>query len=86
MCHGSVAQGSMICKVKVAQSCPTLCNAMDCSHQDPLSIEFFSQEYWSWLAFLLFKSGVKFTFDSISSSIVYNSGLIENIYLCALLH
>ena len=29
MCHGNAAQGSMICKVKVAQSCPTLCNAMD---------------------------------------------------------
>ena len=35
---------------------------------------------------LLFKSGVKFTFDIICSSIVNNSGLIKTIYLLALLH
>ena len=32
-----------------AQSCPTLCNPMDCAHQDPLSMGFSSQEYWSGL-------------------------------------
>ena len=32
----------------VAQSCPTLCDPMDCS-QAPLSIEFSSQEDWSGL-------------------------------------
>ena len=31
----------------VAQSCPTLCNPMDCSCQAPLSIGFPRQEYWS---------------------------------------
>ena len=31
--------------VLVAQSCPTLCNPMDCSCQAPLSTEFFRQEY-----------------------------------------
>ena len=35
--------------VLVAQSCPTLCNPMDCSHQIPLSMGFSRQEYWSGL-------------------------------------
>ena len=34
-------------KVLVAQSCPTLCNPMACSHQPPLSMGFSRQEYWS---------------------------------------
>ena len=36
-------------KVKelVAQSCPTLCNLMDCACQAPLSMDFSSQEYRS---------------------------------------
>ena len=38
-------------KVLVVQSCPTLCNAMDCSLQTPLSMKFSSQEYWSGLPF-----------------------------------
>ena len=30
------------------QSCPTLCDPMDCiAHQAPLSMEFSRQEYWS---------------------------------------
>ena len=29
----------------------TLCNPMDCSHQAPLSMGFFRQEYWSGLQF-----------------------------------
>ena len=33
----------------VAQSCPTLCEPMDCSRQAPLSMEFSRQEYWSGL-------------------------------------
>ena len=37
--------------VQVAQSCLTLCNPMDCSHQAPLSMEFSRQEYWSGLLF-----------------------------------
>ena len=34
-----------------AQSCPTLCNPMDCSHQSPLSMRLSQQEYWSGLSF-----------------------------------
>ena len=37
--------------VLVVQSCLTLCDPMDCSHQAPLSIEFSRQEYWSGLPF-----------------------------------
>ena len=32
---------------EVTQSCPTLCNPMDCSYQAPLSMGFSRQEYWS---------------------------------------
>ena len=35
----------------VAQSCPTLCNPMDCNLPAPLSVGFPSQEYWSGLSF-----------------------------------
>ena len=34
-------------KSEVAQSCPTLCDLMDCSHQAPPSMGFSRQEYWS---------------------------------------
>ena len=34
-----------------AQSCLTLCNPMDCTHQPLLSMGFSRQEYWSWLLF-----------------------------------
>ena len=35
-------------KVLVTQSCPTLCDPMDCvAHQAPLSMEFSRQEYRS---------------------------------------
>ena len=36
--------------MKVTQSCPTLCNAMDCSLQAPLSMEFFRKELLEWVA------------------------------------
>ena len=36
-------------KVLVAQSCPTLCDLIDCSHQAPLSMGVSRQEYWSGL-------------------------------------
>ena len=37
---------------EVTQSCPTLCNPMDCvAHQAPLSTGFSRQEYWSGLPF-----------------------------------
>ena len=35
----------------VAQSCPTLCDPMNCSLQVPLSMVFSQQEYWSGLLF-----------------------------------
>ena len=35
-------------RAKSLQSCPTLCNPMDCiAHQAPLSGGFPKQEYWS---------------------------------------
>ena len=37
----------MFFKCLVTQSCPTLCDHMDCSHQAPLSMEISRQEYWS---------------------------------------
>ena len=43
----------LICACSVAQSCPTLCDPMDCvAHQPPLSMEFSRQEYWSGLPFI----------------------------------
>ena len=36
---------------KLLQSCPTLCNHMDCSHQASLSMGFSRQKYWSQLPF-----------------------------------
>ena len=36
-------------KVLVVQSCPTLCDPMDCSLLDSLFIGFSRQEYWSGL-------------------------------------
>ena len=39
---------SVLCtRAELLQSCPTLCDLMDCSHQTPLSVEFSRQEYWS---------------------------------------
>ena len=38
-------------KVLVPQSCPTLWDPMDCSHQAPLSLRLSRQEYWSELSF-----------------------------------
>ena len=38
-------------KVLVTQSCPTLCNPMDCSLPTPLSMGFPRQECWSGLPF-----------------------------------
>ena len=40
-------------KVKVAHSCPTLCDTMDCvaCQASPLSVGFLSHEYWSGLPF-----------------------------------
>ena len=38
-------------KLLVAQSCPTLVTPSTVVHQDPLSMEFPMQEYWSGLPF-----------------------------------
>ena len=38
-------------EVLVAQSCPALCDPMDCSPQGPLSMKFSRQAYWSGLPF-----------------------------------
>ena len=38
-------------EVKVIQSCPTLCDPMDCTHQAHLSIGFSRQEYSRGLPF-----------------------------------
>ena len=38
-------------EVLVAQSCPTLCDPVDCSPQGPLSTKFSRQAYWSGLPF-----------------------------------
>ena len=38
-------------EIEVTQSCPTLCNPMDCSHQAPLSMGLSRQEFWSELPF-----------------------------------
>ena len=45
-------QKHLYMKVLVAQSCPTLCNLMDCSAPGS-SMEFSRQEYWSGLPFPL---------------------------------
>ena len=42
---------AVLSESEVAQSCPTLCNPMDCSPQAPLSMGFSRQEYWSGLPF-----------------------------------
>ena len=47
---GSFSFQPLLC-VLVTQSCLTLCNPIDCSHQAPLSMEFPRQEYWSGLPF-----------------------------------
>ena len=39
----------MLCYAKSLQSCPTLCDPMDGSHQAPLSLGFSRQEHWSGL-------------------------------------
>ena len=37
--------------VWLTQSCPSLCNSMDCTRHAPPSMEFSRQEYWSGLPF-----------------------------------
>ena len=42
---------SMLCYAKSLQSCPTLCDPIDGSHQAPLSLGLSRQEQWSRLPF-----------------------------------
>ena len=49
-CQGSFGVCVCVCvhvcaSTKSLQSCPTLCDPMDCSPQAPLSVEFFRQEW-----------------------------------------
>ena len=52
-----------MCAHSVVQSCPTLCNPMDCSPPGSLSMGFSKQEYWNGLSFPsprdLFNPGIK---------------------------
>ena len=48
--YTSLVSFKLMC-VLVAQSCPTLCNPMDCSPPAPPSMGFSKQEYWSGLPF-----------------------------------
>ena len=41
----------MLCYAKSFQSCPTLCDPIDGSHQAPPSLRFSRQEHWSGLPF-----------------------------------
>ena len=49
--HLLAEKGVNAMKSQVAQSCPTLCDPMDCSLPASLSMEFSKQEYWSGLPF-----------------------------------
>ena len=42
---------AMLCYAKSLQSCPTLCDPIDGSHQAPPSLGFSRQEHWSGLPF-----------------------------------
>ena len=44
-----VLSGHTCMHAKSLQSCPTLCDPMNCSHQPPLLMGFSRQEYWSGL-------------------------------------
>ena len=44
---------TMLCCAKLLQSCPTLCDPMDCSLPGPMSMGSSRQEYWNELSFPL---------------------------------
>jgi len=48
-CHFLLQCMKVKSESEVAQSCPTLSDPMDCSHQAPLCMRFSRQEYWSGL-------------------------------------
>ena len=45
----SLLTGKVKCNAQLPQSCPTLCNPMDCTPPGSLSLVFSRQEYWSGL-------------------------------------
>ena len=54
ICHlvfNHIIGANPVCMCAVTQSCPALCNAMDCELPGSLSMEFFRYEYWSRLPF-----------------------------------
>ena len=55
----------------VTQSCLTLCDPMDCSHQAPWSMEFSRQKYWSGLPFSsprdIPKPGIKHSYPALQA-------------------
>ena len=48
---GAPSSGIRLCYAKSLQSCPTLCDPIDGSHQAPPSLRFSRQEHWSGLPF-----------------------------------
>ena len=50
-CHFLLQCMKVKSESEVAQSCPTLCDPMDGSHQAPPSLGFSRQEHWSGLPF-----------------------------------
>ena len=50
LCLFNLMQGAAAA-AKSLQSCPTLCDPIDCSHQAPPSLGFSRQEHWSELPF-----------------------------------
>ena len=49
--HSKLSNVNAAAAAKSLQSCSTLCDPMDSSHQAPLSLGFSKQEYWSGLPF-----------------------------------
>ena len=47
----NISENDMLCYAKSLQSCPTLCDPTDGSHQAPPSLGFSRQEHWSGLPF-----------------------------------
>ena len=49
--HSKLSNVNAAAAAKSLQSCPTLCDPMDSSHQALPSLGFFRQEHWSGLPF-----------------------------------
>ena len=55
------------------QSCPTLCDPMDCSPPAPLSMGFSRQEYWSGLPLVIFKTVLIIRKDRAGNNVEHES-------------